>query len=87
MQSFEEFNVLKKGLGIQKVRTIKHYESWELLMECNTLQFACQTPLPIHSASEKENFLSRAKLRPVILVSENLVALSDNVLGKHYGEH
>lgn len=27
VQSFEKFNVLKKGLGILKARMIRHYES------------------------------------------------------------
>ena len=44
VQRFEELNVLEKGLGIGKVRTIKHYESWKLLIECSeqncTLQFS-----------------------------------------------
>lgn len=44
MQSFEELNVLEKGFGIGKVGTIRHYKSWELLVECSeqscTLQFS-----------------------------------------------
>lgn len=90
MQSFEELNVSEKRLCIGKVRTIRHFESWELLIESNkqrfTLQFGWWTPLlipsatPQHSAAEEDDFVSCTKLRPVALPS--IVALPDKVVGK-----
>lgn len=90
MQSFEELNVSEKGLGVGKVRTIRHYESWELLIEsskqCCTLQFGWWTPLPIPSATpccsaaEEKDLVSCTKLRPVALPS--IMAPPDKVVGK-----
>lgn len=90
LQSFEELNVLEKGLGIGKLRTIRHCKSWELLIECSkqccTLQFGCLTLLPIpsvtqhRSAAEKEDFVSCATLTSVALPS--IMTVPDKVVGR-----